>query len=139
MFYIYQNLFLTLEKVQVVKINPLQVPPSNKKIPTPVKFQIPFPIVGLISYPLTLTLKSTKLKYKWYRSNNYSYKWSFHWVITWNLSLSRKWAFGAGNKNLVVGKSTGQGFHLPFPSKCWLSPCEAYLEICAPFVFKVTF
>ena len=45
--------------------------------------------------------KQYKRKIKWYRSNDYSSKWSFHWVITWKLLVSgriKNW----GDKNLVV-------------------------------------
>ena len=38
MFNIYQNLFLALKKGPVVKVNPPQVQPPNKKIPTLAKF-----------------------------------------------------------------------------------------------------
>ena len=32
--------------------------------------------------------KSMKLRQKWYRSNEYSWRWRFYWVITWKLLFS---------------------------------------------------
>ena len=40
--------------------------------------------------------KNTEVKWKWYRSNDYSLKWSFIWLITWKLLFS-------GEINLFVG------------------------------------
>ena len=44
--------------------------------------------------------KSMKLKQKWSKSNDYSSKCCFYWVITWKLLLS-----GRDDKNLVGGGS----------------------------------
>ena len=32
-----------------------------------------------------ISMTCPKLKWKWYRSNYYSQKWSFYWAITWKL------------------------------------------------------
>ena len=43
-----------------------------------------------------------KLKKKWYRSNDYSQKWRFYWVITWKFLFSGGIDFWwEGTKNLV--------------------------------------
>ena len=44
------------------------------------------------------------------RSNEYNYKWSFYWVITWKFYLAVGGAFSWGIK-IFVGESTG-GFWL---------------------------
>ena len=47
------NLFLTLKKVQMVKITPCQIPTTQKKIPTPKSPTATLP-PGVPPYPLTL-------------------------------------------------------------------------------------
>ena len=49
--------------------------------------------------------KSTKLKLKWNRSNDCSWKWCFYWVITWKLLFR-------GGINLWWQKSTRGGIFL---------------------------
>ena len=44
-----------------------------------------------------VSTNTMKLKWKWYRRNDYWQKWSFYWVITWKLLFSWR------DKNLVGG------------------------------------
>ena len=55
----------------------------------------------------TMCPKGRKLKQKWCRSNDYSSKCCFYWVITWKLLFSGggegNWLLLGGDKNLEAG------------------------------------
>ena len=46
--------------------------------------------------------KSMKLRQKWYRSNEYSWRWRFYWVITWKLLFSWGEFTFVGRRGIII-------------------------------------
>ena len=72
-----------------------------------------------IKISITCVHKEHEIKTKRYRSNDYSYKWSFHWVITWKLLFSGEdgrinfWWGGGGGMIKILWKEGSTGGIFP--------------------------
>ena len=70
-----------------------------------------------IKISITCVHKEHEIKTKRYRSNDYSYKWSFHWVITWKSLFSGQdgrinfwWGGGGGWQKFCGRRGVLEGF-----------------------------